>query len=83
MPTWFIKTVVGAVITLLLQLGAGIWWASALTAKVDYIQSMVSKDVDNNSRDIDELEDEVKLLNLKIENIRTDVAVLRDRKGDP
>jgi hypothetical protein len=80
-PTWFIRLVVGFAIGLLIQIGAGIWWASGLTSKVDSIQFFMQQSVGENTKDIETLQEDMKTLEDKIANIKRDLAVLLDRGG--
>lgn len=80
-PPWFTRMVIGTIFGLGMQFCGGIWWAATLTAKVDNMNQNTSTTLSKNEDDIDDLQDDMKVVEDKIANLKKDLAVLLDRGG--
>lgn len=83
-PRWFVRLLVGAVLgwllTLIVQIGAGAWWAATITEKLESLRGSMSQGVAANGTRIDSIRDDVKLLDLKVQSLEKNYAVLKDRQ---
>jgi cell division protein FtsB len=85
LPTWFVRLMVATAlawaVTLAGQLIAGAWWGATISAKVDSIERLTSQAVGQHEREIQTLQEDIKVLDDKIANMKKDLAVLLDRGG--
>jgi hypothetical protein len=72
---------VGAIFGLFVQFAGSIWWAATITAKVDAIATNTREVATQQNERIKTLEDDMKVVDDKIANIKRDLAVLLDRGG--
>lgn len=84
-PRWFVRLMVGTAlawgITLVGQLVAGVHWAATLSAKVDSIERLTGQAVGQHEKEILALQEDVKVHELQISNIKRDLGILLDRGG--
>ena len=83
MPRWFKQMVIGTIFagaaSFIVAIVVVSRWSATMEAKLDGLSIMMNSSVNEQGRRIKDLQDDVKLLDLRMQNLQRDYAVLNDR----